>query len=67
MNISAGKFWGAGWAAVAAAFAVVAGAAAESKNGFDLSAATIPAAEIFAGGPPKDGIPSIDAPVFDAA
>lgn len=41
-------------------------AAAQGKNGFDLSGATIPATEILPGGPPRDGIPSIDAPVFAA-
>lgn len=33
-------------------------------NGFDLSDASIPADEIHHGGPPKDGIPAIDDPVF---
>ena len=37
---------------------------AESKNGFDLSAASVPIDQIMRGGPPRDGIPSIDAPVF---
>ena len=37
---------------------------AASKNGFDLSHALIPADEILQGGPPKDGIPSIDQPHF---
>lgn len=32
--------------------------------GFDLSNSTIPVAEIFRGGPPPDGIPSIDNPRF---
>lgn len=34
------------------------------KNGFDLSETTIPADKIFIGGPPRDGIPSIDKPHF---
>jgi hypothetical protein len=34
------------------------------KNGFDLSNATIPQNEILPGGPPRDGIPSIDQPRF---
>jgi hypothetical protein len=38
-----------------------------SPNGFDLSNATIPAAEILSGGPPRDGIPSIDNPRFISA
>lgn len=34
------------------------------KNGFDLSDALIPVDEIHRGGPPRDGIPSIDSPEF---
>ena len=38
------------------------------KNGFDVDNASIPTDEILSGGPPRDGIPAIDAPVFvDAA
>jgi len=37
---------------------------AQSMKGFDLSNALIPLNEIKNGGPPKDGIPSIDAPQF---
>ena len=37
---------------------------AESKNGFDLSGASVPIDQIMRGGPPRDGIPAIDAPVF---
>jgi hypothetical protein len=33
-------------------------------NGFDLSNASIPPRDIVAGGPPRDGIPSIDDPKF---
>ena len=36
----------------------------QSKKGFDLENSIIPVAEIKDGGPPKDGIPSIDEPVF---
>jgi len=36
-------------------------------NGFDVSAATIPASAIERGGPPKDGIPAIDQPKFVTA
>jgi hypothetical protein len=36
-------------------------------NGFDLSAAAIPADEIHLGGPPRDGIPAIDHPLFVTA
>ncbi len=42
-------------------------AAAQVKNGFDLSDALAPAAEIRQGGPPRDGIPAIDAPQFVSA
>jgi len=38
--------------------------AAALTNGFDVSNATIPADDIHHGGPPKDGIPSIDEPRF---
>lgn len=37
---------------------------AAAMNGFNLDGALVPAAEIFSGGPPKDGIPAIDKPVF---
>jgi hypothetical protein len=33
-------------------------------NGFDLTAALVPINEIQRGGPPRDGIPSIDRPKF---
>lgn len=42
-------------------------AGAQAKNGFDLSSATLPASKILHGGPPKDGIPSLDNPVFLSA
>lgn len=35
-----------------------------SKNGFDLSNASIPIEKILSGGPGKDGIPAIDNPIF---
>ena len=35
-----------------------------SKNGFALDDPLIPGEEIFHGGPPKDGIPSLDIPKF---
>lgn len=47
--------------------ALCAVSAADAKNGFDLTGATIPADEILRGGPPRDGIPSIDSPKFAAA
>lgn len=34
------------------------------KNGFDLSNASINIEDVFSGGPPRDGIPSIDNPKF---
>lgn len=39
---------------------------AQTKNGFDLSEASINKKEIVSGGPPRDGIPSIDRPKFIA-
>ena len=33
-------------------------------NGFDLEGSSIPVSQIVRGGPPRDGIPSIDAPKF---
>jgi hypothetical protein len=41
--------------------------AAESKNGFALDDALVPAAEILNGGPGRDGIPSLDYPEFVSA
>ena len=37
---------------------------ASPTNGFDIRGALVPENEIFHGGPPKDGIPSIDKPKF---
>ncbi len=34
------------------------------KNGFDLAGITIPVNKVLSGGPPRDGIPSIDKPKF---
>jgi len=42
-------------------------AEAKKLNGFDVSNATIPVKDILSGGPPRDGIPSIDEPRFVAA
>ena len=39
-------------------------AMAETKNNFDLSASSIAAEKILRGGPPRDGIPAIDKPIF---
>lgn len=38
--------------------------AAQSRNGFDVVGAIIPVSEILNGGPGRDGIPSLDHPVF---
>ncbi|MBV1913986.1 MAG: DUF3179 domain-containing protein [Pseudomonadales bacterium] len=35
-----------------------------NKNGFDLSDSLIPVSEIHQGGPPRDGIPSINSPEY---
>ncbi|MEX2606709.1 MAG: DUF3179 domain-containing protein [Kiritimatiellia bacterium] len=37
---------------------------AQTLNGFDLGNSSIPVKEMFRGGPPRDGIPSIDEPKF---
>ena len=37
---------------------------AEQKNGFDVSNALVPVDRILRGGPPRDGIPSINDPAF---
>ncbi len=39
----------------------------KSINGFDLDGASIPAREITSGGPPRDGIPALNDPMFVAA
>lgn len=41
-------------------------AMANTDNGFDLTNTSIPKELILPGGPPRDGIPSIDSPKFDA-
>jgi hypothetical protein len=41
--------------------------ASPTKNGFDLENSIIPVDEILSGGPPRDGIPSIDNPKFITA
>jgi hypothetical protein len=38
--------------------------AAPTLNGFDLKDSLVPSDQILSGGPPKDGIPAIDAPKF---
>ncbi len=37
------------------------------RNGFELHGASVPVSEIRSGGPPRDGIPSIDRPRFMSA
>ena len=44
----------------------LAASSARAMNGFDLSNLTVPRTEVFSGGPPRDGIPSIDEPKFDS-
>lgn len=46
---------------------LVSAACARDKNGFDLEGSLVPAEEIHLGGPPRDGIPSIDQPRFVVA
>jgi len=48
-------------------FVLVSTVAAETKNGFDLNGSLVPVEEILRGGPPRDGIPAIDKPVFITA
>lgn len=38
-------------------------ALSQTKNGFELGNALVPVEEILRGGPPRDGIPSINNPV----
>lgn len=55
------------FAALFAIFALVSvssNAQAITKNGFDLSDASVPASEIKSGGPPRDGIPALTDPDF---
>ncbi len=54
------------WVGAVLAGALAAGAAdcAAARNGFDLSRTSVPPEAIVAGGPPRDGIPSIDRPRF---
>lgn len=52
---------------LASIFAAAAALAEPTRNGFDLAGALVPVEEILQGGPPKDGIPSIDKPEFVTA
>ena len=47
--------------------AMVSMVAAQTKNGFDLQGSLVPVEEIIRGGPPRDGIPAIDKPIFMSA
>lgn len=49
---------------LASALLLATAAAAQTKNGFDLTGALVPAEQIESGGPSKDGIPAIDRPKF---
>jgi hypothetical protein len=46
---------------------LVGSATGQTLNGFELADASIPARQIRGGGPPRDGIPSIDKPNFQSA
>jgi hypothetical protein len=63
-NISVKRIFIATALGAIALFAYNAALLAQPLNGFDLQGATIPVEEVFKGGPPKDGIPSIDNPRF---
>ena len=52
------------FALAALSFAFCLPVLAGSKNGFELGNASIPESEILHGGPPRDGIPAIDKPIF---
>jgi len=47
--------------------ALASAACGRNYNGFDLAGSLVPAEQIHPGGPPRDGIPSIDRPRFVAA
>jgi len=65
MNPPTSKFLPVGLFVVSAAMALnLPTAGAVEKLGFRLNNATVPVAEIRPGGPPRDGIPSIDRPRF---
>lgn len=54
-------------AALLVAISVTNAVSAASLNGFNLAQSSLPVEEIYRGGPPKDGIPSIDKPLFLSA
>jgi hypothetical protein len=47
-----------------AILSIAAGAAVMAENAFDLRRSLVPADEIHAGGPPRDGIPALTDPKF---
>lgn len=66
MRLSAFSLLGALLLVMLGSQAATASSSAISANGFDISNAIIPRDEIVGGGPPRDGIPSIDRPRFIA-
>lgn len=58
----------AGWYTIVGVVVVLSllasAACGRGDNGFDLAGSLVPEEEIHLGGPPRDGIPSIDRPVF---
>ncbi len=52
------------WVATLLAFSAAAWGGEPTMNGFQVGGASIPVDEIRHGGPPRDGIPAIDAPRF---
>ncbi|MFN2432735.1 MAG: DUF3179 domain-containing protein [Gemmatimonadota bacterium] len=53
--------------ALLSAILVAPAAGAQVLNGFDLRGASIPVDQIVPGGPPRDGIPALSNPEFEAA
>src|SRR6266404_2111376 len=51
-------------AALAAAVMLASWATAQTLNGFELKGSLVPPDQILHGGPPKDGIPAIEAPAL---
>ncbi len=55
------------WLVFGCGLALAALAHGQTLNGFNVDRALVPADQIMRGGPPKDGIPAIDAPKFRPA
>jgi len=66
MTINRIKLHSLRWILIGALQVGIQSAAAAPAHGFSLDNATIPVREIRPGGPPRDGIPSIDRPRFIA-